>query len=205
MLQRNVFSGRKHQSTHIFFYYFIAFFILGIIFQIRSLFPDAHFNYVLLVASCFGDYAFTMLEFLIFFVFFKKVLSDVLYQKIVAVICLLFMLLGGVLLIYETYANGMPGLKSTFFLFNVQAICLLIPCIFYYVEVFKSTHTLNLVQEPPFWIVTGLSFFLISTLTPSLFINYLPDLAIIFTLFYIFYSLLFLMIIKGHLCKQKAS
>jgi hypothetical protein len=86
-------------------------------------------------------------------------------------------------------------------------VSLLIPCAFYYTEIFRLKPNLQLAQEPSFWVVTGLSFVLICTFPLSLCINYLYQTnkivySNLYSIFYIFYFLLFLMIIRGHLCKQ---
>lgn len=56
-----------------------------------------------------------------------------------------------------------PG---TFHTITYSLGCLLVvaACIYYFFEVFRSTHSVNLVKEPAFWLCTGLLFFYCCTL-----------------------------------------
>ncbi len=192
---------RRNKSTYIFIYYFVGYVILMLTYNLDALYKRAQYRTIPL----FIDYLFTMFEFFIFLSFFKKVLHPR-FHKTLKVITYLFTTIGILIFSYNVYLYGYPILNSVIYLFNLQAVCMLIPCTIYYLEVFRLISIPNLLQEPSFWIVTGLSFVLISTLPLSLFCTYLHKLDFslflnLFSLFYLFYSLLFLMIIKGHLCK----
>jgi hypothetical protein len=196
----------KKQMTDIFLYYFLGYIFLSLIFCASAVVIHKPLRHVLIKADRFADYIFTLTEFLIFFIFFKRILRTYQFKKILTAISLVFLIVGITFLSRDIFLTGMPQLESTYFLFNLQAISLLAPCIFYYLEIFRFKPALDLLQEPPFWIVTGLSFFLISTFPLSLSIDYLNRISVylsgsFFALFYIFYTLLFLMIIRGHLCR----
>ena len=194
------------KTTQLFIYYFASYFLLNLIFSASALISKKPLHITLLKVNQFADYFFTLIEFLIFSLFFRKNLSGLKFKKILAAIKIIFILTGVLLLFRDIFLTGLPQLKSTYLLYNLQAISLLIPCIFYYIEIFRLKPTLNLLEEPSFWVVTGVSFFMITTFPFSLAVDYLHGISenlarSFFTLFYIFYTLLFLMIIKGHLCK----
>jgi hypothetical protein len=197
----------KKNELYIFSYYFIAYVFLKLVFFVDITFSKTPFYLAGIRITNFFDYIFTLFEFLIFFLFFKKILCNNSHKKVLTIICYLFMLIGCSLVLYDIYTFGRFRLASAYFLFNMQAISLLIPCAFYYLEIFKLRPTLDLLHEPSFWVVTGLSFFIISTLPFSLllssFLKAHPSLNDnLFDIFYVFYILLFAMIIKAYLCKQ---
>lgn len=201
-------KNNQKKLTHIFIYYFIAYFILSVIMSAHSLL-GLRYHFVIGLICRFSDCIFTVFEFVLFSVFFKKILKGAPFKRILRILFVIFSVASGFILIYDTYLVGAPKWSSIFFLYNIEAISLLILCIFYYVEIFRRTPILNLLQEPSFWVVTGLSFVMISTLPFSLLSDYIinsdkPLFYNLFSLFYIFYSLLFLMIVRGHLCRQPA-
>lgn len=88
----------------------------------------------------------------------------------------------------------------------LNSLCIAIPCIFYFHEIFTSPPLVNLSEEPSFWIVTGYLFMVICTLPFYLLENYLHENMInlqkqIYILNYVFYCLLFVFISKAFLCK----
>lgn len=193
--------------TQLFIYYFGAYVILNLIFSASALFNTKPLHAVVLKVNRLSDFSFTLFEFLIFFIFFQKTLKTDIYKKLLTRIGFVFFMVGIPLLIYLAVLFDSSQLWPVHFLYNLQAVSLLIPCVFYYIEIFQLKPNLHLAQEPSFWVVTGLSFVLICTFPLSLCINYLYqtnkiDYSNLYSIFYIFYSLLFLMIIRGHLCKQ---
>lgn len=196
----------KRRATQIFVYYFISYVLLSLIFSASAVVINKSQRHALIIADRFSDYIFTLIEFLIFFLFFQKTLERAIHRKVLKIICFVFLLIGIILLVRDTYLKGLPQLHSTHLLFNLQVLGLLVPCIFYYVEVFRLKPMVDLFHEPSFWVTTGLIFFMICTFPLSLSTDYLYKTNQIlyrslFSLFYIFYILLFLMIIRGHLCK----
>jgi len=92
------------------------------------------------------------------------------------------------------------------YVFIVQAICLLIYCSAYYFDIFMSLNVKKLENEPSFYVVTGTTFFMICTIPVSFIMNYLWSIGQTifyqaYSIIYIFYMILFLMIIKAFLCK----
>jgi hypothetical protein len=186
----------KKNELYIFAYYFIAYVFLKLIFFVTLASYGTPFYRTGIEIDRFVDYIFTLFEFLIFFLFFKKVLYNNNYKRILAIICYSFMLIGCSILFYDSYAFRKSSLISSYLLFNIQATSLLIPCAFYYLEIFKSKPTVDVLREPSFWVVTGLSFFMISTLPLSFLLSTLlkarpglnPYLFDVFTFFILFFS-----------------
>jgi hypothetical protein len=202
-----IFKKDKKNVAFIFVYYFIAYVLLKSIFFVQASFPT---NRKWANASELADYIFTLFEFLIFFTFFKKALFFNSHKKFLTVICYVFMFTGCAILLHDMFVSGKIRNSSANLLFNIQAIGLLIPSIFYYLEIFESKPILNLLNDSTFWVVTGLSFFMISTLPFSLLLNSFrksnPSVFFkLFTLFYFFYIILFSMIIRAYLCKPETT
>ena len=200
-----VFASKKNKNhpVYVFRYYFMGYFLLGLLFFISALFPA---NKPLYRATTFCDYIFTLFEFLIFVSFFIGILQNTSYKKLIQVLRFLFMSVGVSIFIYDICSVAHVRVNSTFFLFTFEAICLLIPCLLYYLETFKSTSTFNLSENASFWVVTGLFFLMISTLPYSILIKKLFETSWLiysnlFSLFHIFYIILFSMILRAYLCK----
>lgn len=195
--------GHRKNEVYIFSYYFLGYLLLKLITWVNDISLELTIRQNI---ERFADYIFTVFEFLIFYSFFKKTLSFKIYQRILSVLFFLFLSIGCGLLFYDIIVSGMVPESSISFLFNAQAFVLLVPCIFYFLEIFKSKPTSNLLRTPAFWVVTGLSFFMISTLPFSILLNSLwKNRQMVyyygFDFFYLFYFILFLMIIRAYLCK----
>jgi hypothetical protein len=196
-------KNNKNHPVYVFVYYLMGYFLLGLLFFISALFPTSK---ALRQAATFCDYIFTLFEFLIFVSFFIKILQNAGYKKLIKILRFLFMNVGAFLFIYDICSFARIKVNATFFLFTFEAIILLIPCLLYYLEIFQSKPTLNLLQNASFWVVTGLFFFMISTLPYSILIKKIYETSWLiyshlFSLFYIFYIILFFMITRAYLCK----
>jgi hypothetical protein len=206
-----VISKNKLKTINIFTYYFAAFIILKSFYFSHALFiSNTSFHHTMVSIDYYADYIFTLFEFYIFVSFFKTILGSSVDQKILKWIFWCFSVIGITILIHDVISYGYPEKVNLHSLFIVQAISLLVPCTLYYIHLFKDEPTLNLLNEPSFWIVTGLSFFMVCTLPYSFFIDYLLKTDILlyghlFSIFHIFYLLLFTMIIRAHLCKPIAT
>jgi hypothetical protein len=206
-----VISKNKLKTINIFTYYFAAFIILKSFYFSHALFiSNTSFHHTMVSIDYYADYLFTLFEFYIFVSFFKKILESSVDRKILKCIFWCFSVIGITILFHDIVSYGYPEKVNLHFLFIVQAISLLVPCTLYYIHLFNNEPTLNLLNEPSFWIVTGLSFFMVCTLPYSFFIDYLLKTDILlyghlFSIFHIFYLLLFTMIIRAHLCKPIAA
>jgi hypothetical protein len=94
--------------------------------------------------------------------------------------------------------------------YTTEGVILLLICSFYFFELFQKTPFVNLRNEPAFWISTGLLFFMACTLPYSFLVNYIakyyPHLLFVsYSIFYVFYILLFATIIRAYLGKPMKS
>lgn len=156
--------------------------------------------------SFYLDYLFTLLEFVIFFDFFTTILKTQKVTKLFIIIKGLFIAYFFVELFFDYQFPQKVSEYTQARVYTVEAIILLIPCILYFVEIFRTLPYLKLTDQPSFWITTGLFFFLICTLPYSLLENYLRkyyhDIMMqLYSIFYLFYILFFVMIIRAYLCK----
>ena len=136
----------------------------------------------------------------------KKTLIYSIHRKIAKFLLVLFLCTSGALLSKDIIIYNNLQFSTEAILWEFQAIVLLIPCVIYFVEIFRSTN-INLIKEPSFWIITGLSFFMLSTLPVSFLFYYIVDnhelTYVLSSIFNLFYILLFIMITRGHLCKKE--
>lgn len=115
-------------------------------------------------------------------------------------------MLAAILILNDFYAFYKLKQSSIYILFTIQAIGLIIGSIFYYIDIFRSPSVSNLKKQPLFLTIMGISFFMLCTLPYSIAVNSLKEsnpfiTQYLFSIFYIFYCFLFLMIIKALLCK----
>jgi hypothetical protein len=155
---------------------------------------------------CYTDFADTIVEFLVFFFLIKNHIDNIRIRKVLNPLLPVFL---SSIFIYLVYYKTTHKEINQYFLqmiFTIQASLLIIACILYYLDLFKKEMKLNLLAQPSFWVVTGLSLFMLSTLPFSFIGLHLFKLNFIlyfhlFNIFNIFYCLLFIMIIRAYLCK----
>lgn len=156
------------------------------------------------------DYFSTLIELLIFVHFFTFVIESQRFKNILIIITALFVFYYFVELYFDKRFSRSISETTQSRVYTIESLILLIPCFVYFYELFKRPPTLNLKQEPSFWIVSGLSFFVTCTLPYSLLENYLREnylylMTTLYSVFYIFYILLLLMIIKAYTCNPRKS
>jgi hypothetical protein len=154
----------------------------------------------------FTDYFFTLIELLIFANFFIKLIQNSTRKNIIKIVTALFFLFFIYRIMTDSAVFRTISYKTLNTIYTIEAVILIFFCLLYFYELFKQLPTLNLLNEPSFWISTGLFFFMSCTLPYSLLENYLRknyfDLEVEFySIFYMFYSLMFIMIIKAYLCR----
>ena len=145
------------------------------------------------------DYLLTLLEYYAIASFLHKYVD-----KIILIISSIFFLTAAFLAYYFKFLNMQNPTSSL--LYSSQAISILGLCFSYYKNIFKTRGELVLSREPSFWIATGCTFFMLSTLPISLFSDYFfykdyRTHLFIYSIFHVFYILLFLMFIKAYLCQ----
>lgn len=145
-------------------------------------------------------FLFVIIEFAIFYNLILQLLKST-YLKAslysITILFIAFCIYSWAKIDFSTYIPG--------FFYITDSICLTIPCLFYFYEIFTATPIINLSNQPSFWIVIGFSFLAICTLPFYLLEHYLYenfrdfyDRACILN--YVFYCLLFFLISKAFLC-----
>ena len=96
---------------------------------------------------------FTTFEFIFYLYILRSIIYNVRVKKIILWLIAFYPVL---VLINRTFFQ-----TNTFHTTTYSLGCLLIvaACIYYFYEIFQTTHSVNLVREPAFWICSGLLFF----------------------------------------------
>lgn len=192
--------------SKLFIIYFVSYILLNIVILIDPKFLFYNSFYFEFVSNV--DLIFTIIEFFIFVIFFKIIFLKPLQLKLLIVITYVFLSLVCGLIIIDYVTFSKLSIKTLQSIFTIQAVCVIIPCVLYYLDIYRSQPDIILTNDQRFWIVTGITFFMVCTLPFSIFINYLNELNIVYykylySIFYIFYVLLFTMIIRSFLCKTE--
>jgi hypothetical protein len=195
---------RSNNNLKIFTLYFSAYIISQLSLYLHvCFFFKGSFKIYFVYTDYYLDYTFTILEFLIFTSFFRIYIRKI--KNLFEVLISSFLFISTTLVINDLISVGHPVLTSMNNLFTIQAIYILPGPILYFTSIFKTSPSLLLWQQPTFWVAVGTAFFMVCTLPCSLVINYLIEnnytlYKQLFSIFYIFYALLFFMIIKAFLC-----
>lgn len=162
-------------------------------------------NDIGIIISISSIYVFMIIELLIFYNFLLNLLKVKWHLQSINMLKIIF-----VTLLAYTYINRGALLDVPSELNIINCICIAIPCLFYFQEIFTSAPLTNLSEEPSFWIVTGFLFMAICTL-PFYFLQsyisqHLPMLYDqIYLLIAVFYCLLFSLILKAFICNPATS
>jgi hypothetical protein len=195
----------KKDNRYLLKYYFLSFSILDLAsYSVVAFFR--HHPHTRTLVLRYSDFLFTLAEFLILIVFFQRLFANKRIERWVIIVAkYAFLALSTGLCLADIICSNELTRYTLQNLFTLQAICLLVPCIFYYRTVFYDPPaTKTILDLAEFWIVGGVSFFMLCTLPFSLFLNLLdfalPDM--FYSIFYIFYCLLFLILIRAFWCKS---
>jgi hypothetical protein len=189
-------------------FFFASYVLLGLInYFIIATKTVLHLKYTIFRYSDFID---TIIEFIAFFFIIKNHIISSKIKK--ALNPLLVFFTSSIFLYFIYYKSNYAEIDQYFLqaIFTVQASFLIIACILYYMDLFRKEPDLNLANQPSFWVITGVFFFMLCTLPFSLFCSYLFKTnyylyAQLFSIFNIFYCILFLMIIKAYFCKPETA
>ena len=150
----------------------------------------------------YSSVAFAIIEFFIFYNLLFQIIRDKFLKRSMEVARFAFPVLTLCVWLNSSFSNFIP---LSFNIINL--ILLLIPCLFFFYEIFNTVPSTTLANQPSFWIITGFAFMIICTLPFYLlenyfFINMIDLYNKICALSYVFYCLLFILICKAFLCKQ---
>src|SRR4051812_10455235 len=158
----------KHRALKVFRYYFAAFILLKLAnwYLVSLTFSRTDF-----ILSDHLDYLFTLFEYACLAFFIKSQIQNPSQRNILSLISVAFYIISASIYFPHLVQNRLPDPELNT-VFSVQAICLIISCGFYYIDVIKSAPK-KLTDEPSFWIVNGIVFFMLSTLPYSILLNYI--------------------------------
>jgi hypothetical protein len=171
------------------------------------LYPNSLCFYLLPFVQ-YTDYFFTLVELIVFSNFFYRLIKNYSLKKGIVVINIIF----AIYFIYKGVfdVNFYLGISEATQakVYTIEAVVLLIICLIYFFQLFRDLPFSNLRDEPVFWVSAGVLFFTAGTLPYSLLENYIVTNYFsfsfsLYSIFYVFYVLLFSMIIKAYLCKTK--
>jgi len=150
------------------------------------------------------DYLFTVLEFFCFTNYLKQFVNK--YQNLVS--NLIFYTTVLTLFVYIRFVSGHLQFRFLFLVFLLQSLLILGYCISYYIRLFQSNISFDLLNDRAFYVVTGLSFFHLGCLPFSIISAYLfkydmETFKQLYFIVYVLYSILFSTIIKAMLLKGR--
>ena len=209
-LRISIINREKHYLLRLFPYYFIAYIILILILFIHTIFfVDSSFSHEMQNIDGYSDYIFTLIEFMIFMHFLYNIISSTSRKKIMLFLIVLFLALYVFYFAKDLLIYGNIKPDTVTIVYTFESTILLIPSLFYYFQLFTKPPTINLIKESSFWVVTGIFFSMICSLPYCIIENYMRknnyEIATqLFSIFYVLYSLLFLMIIKAYLCENNS-
>lgn len=152
------------------------------------------------------NYFLLFIEPYVYISYLKKILhsnfSKSLFSFFMVVYTPLFLLLH----ILDIFHSGRGTWESIIKLHTLEGLLILITAIYFFIRLFKKSESTNLINEPSFWIYTGITFTFVLILPTLSLLNYLKETNINFyNLAYAFYSLIYslnvLLIIRAFLCK----
>ena len=147
---------------------------------------------------------FLLIEFVLIFNFFWKILKLRLTKNIMTVIAGFYFI---TLSIFWGLLKGILTFPTNFFL--IQAFCIIILGYSYFYELFKTPLASNLLNEPPFWVVIGLVSYFECTLPLFFMKDFIIDkMGIIreldlYAINFFCYGIMFMLITKAYLCKPR--
>jgi hypothetical protein len=195
---------QKRKELKIFELYLIAYISYEIPVVLTSFLQnDPHFTAFVLR---FVDYLFTVFEFFVFYVYINKALEGI-NRFVIRLLSLAYYLTNAFVLLKVLIVSRTIPSEVMQNAFIIQATVLLFLCVLYFLKIFNSKPTLDLINEPSFWIITGLTFCMLCTfpltlLLNNIFYNNYMLYTQLFSIFYFFYIILFIMIIRASLCKK---
>ena len=201
----------KHRKKFILLRYFpiyAAALLLDFVFLDLYYFAkDANYHRDFFAAlSSYIDYFFTLLELIIFSHFYYQVINNRIIKKLIFIFNILFILFFIYMATKDNYFYKDISEATQSIVYTVESIVLLFLCSFYFIELFKRLPLMDLKNEPAFWVSTGVFFFMACTLPYSLLENHIrknyPNSVMTsYSIFHVFYILLFVIIIRAYLCR----
>ena len=197
---------RKTKIGKVFIFYIAFDFCILIIDCFLMSYPGISQKFI----SYFQDTTNTLIayiELLVYFYFFRKILEG---NKIKKNLTRLVVIYSVVIIIFFTTKFGFVTNRYGYIAYitgAIEFIFLLVPCVYYFLHLFKSNSLLRLTDRPSFWIVTGIFFFSLISIPYYLLSRYFFSTQYEFRLFnavfyYIPFTANFIFLIKAFSCKK---
>jgi hypothetical protein len=149
-------------------------------------------------------------ELLAYYFFFQQVLRNSLIKKTIYLLRVIFVSLALFHLLNLTLFHvQITGKGDTYYLGVIEFFFLIIPSLFYFMELFTKPSAKGLFQRPSFWITTGIFFYTFVSIPYYFIIQYLDSskyqfsTELIALLFSLPYGITFLFLSKAFLCKTE--
>lgn len=154
------------------------------------------------------DFLFTLIEMVIISHFYYRLIKNHKIKKLIIILNIFFIFFFIYMAIQDRKFYGTISHETQSIVYTVEAIIIFVFCARYFVELFKMLPLVNLRNEPVFWISVGILFFMACTLPYSLLENYIVKnysdyILMSYSIFNVFYALLFLLVIRAYLCKPE--
>jgi len=147
-------------------------------------------------------------ELLVYFYYFDKILEGRKIKKILALLAIIYSTIVMIFLATRfSFITNRYGYVA-YITGAIEFVFLLFPCVYYFLQLFKTNSPLQLNERPSFWIVTGIFFFSLISIPYYLLNKYFistkyESKAIIDAgLYYIPFTANFIFLIKAFLCKK---
>jgi hypothetical protein len=195
---------RRHRRLRIFTYY-IVFSLLQdstALFYMLALPADRRPPVSVLATILTVSYAFMFFEFITYNLFILYYIHSRLWRRIVRINAWTFflLLLSGVAGIFKYL------LTHPMYFFLLETISLVPPCLIYFYQLFQTNDPQPLKDQPSFWVVTGVLFLKACSIPLLLTVDLMTGHQnAVFTLNYILYTVLFVLLIMAYLCPSPKS
>lgn len=145
---------------------------------------------------------FLLIEFISIYIFFFEVFYSKKIKNLLYVIVCIYI---SITLGFWIFNNSLY--KTPNHLFVPQAIFILMPGLYYLLNLLTNPSRIEPIHEPDFWVVIGLVFYFGGTL-PLFLLNQHIDFSntlhrSVYAINFLSYGILFLLIIKAYLCKKR--
>ncbi len=202
----SIMNLKKHPQLRIFPIYIFSFILLKANIYSYYLLKGQPVAETLKYIHGYSDLIVTLLEFLAFIYFFMSVFNSRKRKVVTLIITILFYIASFLITIFNLIPDINNNYDSLTLIYILESFALLVPCFFYFQELFFSTRRVNPLEIADFWAASGITFYTICTLPTSFFLDYFnrTDYALyqqLFSIVNIFYIVLFAMMLKSYLCK----
>jgi hypothetical protein len=202
-------NKNQHKDLGLIRVYAISYAFFHLIVIAHCLLPVGNDHLLYARISIIYDEIFTVIEFLIFSKLIYNQLAvrrlKYLHLSILVIVTIMLLYLVAEELVDQTL---IPDRVHNAFL--IQALGLCVVCVLFFIDYYlKDPRTYNF-KHPIFWIITGVSFTMFTSIPFSVTMNFIQKNNLelyekLFSIFYILYVILFVLIIKAYRCSPSAN